>query len=59
MSIAWNMTVILRPVHDTVSIYLSIAVETRLIAKHDIVRYDSLWINDSQGWTRRLLSIAM
>jgi hypothetical protein len=38
MGIACNMTVVLRPVHSPVSVYLSIAVETRLIAKHDIVR---------------------
>jgi hypothetical protein len=42
MGIACSMTVILRPVHGAVSIYLSISVETRFIAKHDIVRYDSL-----------------
>jgi hypothetical protein len=38
MSIVCNMAAILRPVHVAVSFYLSIAVETRLIAKHDIVR---------------------
>jgi hypothetical protein len=38
MSIACNMTVFLRPVHSPVSVYLSTAVETRLITKHDTVR---------------------
>jgi len=38
MSIACNMTVFLRPVQGPVSVYLSTAVETRLITKNDIVR---------------------
>jgi hypothetical protein len=38
MNIACNMTVVLRPAHGTVSVYLSIAVVTHLIAKYDIVR---------------------
>jgi len=38
MGIACTMTVVLRPVHSPVSVYLSIAAETRLIAKHYIVR---------------------
>ena len=39
MGIACNMTVILRPEHGTVSVYLSTALETRFITKHDIVPF--------------------
>jgi hypothetical protein len=59
LSIACNMLVILCPVHDSVSVDLSIAVETSLIVKHDIVRSDSLWFNDSQSLTKWLLKSLM